>query len=157
MEGISSWIAGISAVVLMSSVISVVVPKNTAGRVVSMIGGIMVITALVSPFMDSGASGIITIGKAYEESIEKSVRKASERTDEIKNDIIERKLCSYVLEKAKTEESKCRLSLEIRGGMPVGADIICEDEEVSERVKDILQKEFGLPRESSENENEGSQ
>ena len=40
MEWIRSWIAGISAVVLIVSVISVIAPKNTAGRVVSMLGSI---------------------------------------------------------------------------------------------------------------------
>lgn len=150
MEGISSWIAGISAVALMVSVISVTAPKNSAGRVASMLGGILVLVALVSPIFDFETSEILSVGKVYEESVSQRVSEASARTDEVKNGIIQKHLVSYVLKEADADESICKLNIELDGEMPVSASVISSDEEVCKRVLKVLCGELGIPKEKIE-------
>ncbi len=150
MEGISLWIAGISAVALMVSVISVIAPKNSAGRAASMLGSILVLIALVSPLFDFEASQILGIGRGYEEEISKRIEETEKKTTDVKNDIIKNRLTAYVLEKAKTDESECKLSMEIQDGEIKSATVASRESAVAERVSEVLEGELGIARESVE-------
>ncbi len=150
MEGISSWIAGISAVALMVSVISVIAPKNSAGRVASMLGSILVLVALVSPVFDFEASEIIGVGKAYEESVSERVAEASVRSGEVKNNIIQERLASYVLEEADADENVCKLNIVLDGEIPVSAIVKSSDKTSAERVSKVLEDDLGIPKEAQE-------
>ena len=150
MEGISSWIAGISAVSFIVSVISVIAPKNSAGRVSSMLGSILVLVALVSPIFDFEGAKILGMGKVYEEEISKRIESAEEKTADIKNDIIQNKLTAYVLEKAKTDENECKVSVEVSDGAVLSATIECYERGITDRVLTVLENELGIAKESVE-------
>ncbi|MBR3848813.1 MAG: hypothetical protein IKM21_05940 [Oscillospiraceae bacterium] len=154
MEGLSSWIAGISAVALIVSVISVVAPKNSAGRVVTMLGSILVLVAFVLPVLDFEALRLIGVGEAYEEKISEQIEKAEKETDEIKNNIIKEKLTAYVLDKAKTDENECKVDIKIQDGAAMSAIVECGERNISERVSEILEKELGIAKESVKIKNE---
>lgn len=134
----------------MVSVISVIAPKNSAGRAASMIGSILVLIAFISPLFDFEASELFGIGKAYEDEISKRIAQTEQKTLEVKNDIIQNKLTAYVLEKAKTDESECRLSMEIRDEKIVSATVISRKHDAAERVSDVLKSELRLAEESVE-------
>lgn len=154
MEWIRSWIAGISAVVLIVSVISVIAPKNTAGRVVSMLGSILVLVAFVLPVLDLEALSLIDAGEAYKETVSEKIEKTEKETADIKDGIIKNKLTAYVLDKAKTEESECKVNIEVRDGAVVSATLVSGKKDVSERVSEILVKELGVAKESVKIKNE---
>ena len=150
MEGISSWIAALAAVSFIVSIISVIAPKNSAGRVASMLGSILVLVALVSPIFDFEGAKLLGMGKVYEEKISERIETAEEKTADIKNNIIQEKLAAYVLEKAKTDENECKVSVEVSDGAVLSATIECHERGISDRVLTILENELGIAKESVE-------
>ena len=145
MEGISSWIAGISAVALMASVISVIAPKNSAGRVAFMIGSMLVLVALVAPIFGFETEDFSEIRKTYEDIVAEKTEAAKTSGEAVKNNIIQDKLTTYVLQEAKTDASECKLTIEVKDERAVSAKIVCRDSAVSKRVSEVLSEDLNIP------------
>ncbi len=153
MEGIKLWIASLSAVTLIMSVISSLAPKNSAGRVCSMLGSVMLIVVLISPIKKITSSDIFEMSRAYEDEINKSIETSAEKFEEIENEIIGEKLSAYVLNKAKA--NACEVSVKLDGDMPVSATVISKSAEEAGRVCAVLEEEFGISPEKQEVKIEG--
>lgn len=139
MQGIGSWIAGICATSLIVAVVSSVAPKNSAGRVCVMMGSVMVIVALLLPVLNISGRSLLDLGSDYQREIEKKI----EETEKIKNDIIERELSSYVLNKAGAEEN-CKIYFSVENGAVVSADVVSSDASAEARVREVLKEEFKI-------------
>lgn len=155
MQGISSWVAGIAAAVLILGAVSVVAPKNSAGRVCFVIGNILVLVALVSPLGQFDSMRLLDVGNEYYREVKESVSNAGLTSEKIKNKIIGENLSAYVLNKASVSEEACRVSMEISDGEVLSAKIISTDRASAKRVSMVLEQDLGIPSESQKIKVEG--
>jgi len=151
-QGISSWVSGIAATVLLLAVVSVIAPKNSAGRVCAMLGNILVILALVSPLGRFDAESLFDVGNEYYEKISESVQEAEAKSEEMKNRLIGERLSAYVLDKAGADAGECKVTVNVVGGRAVSAEIFCVDKTLEARVSQVLEKELGVPCKNMEAE-----
>ncbi len=149
MEGVKTWIASLCAVTFIMSVVAAIAPKNSAGKVCSMLGSIILIFVLVSPLKQISSSEIFAIGRVYQSRIDERIQKSQIKCEEIENKIIEEKLSAYVLNKAKLDAG-CEAYIEVEERVPVAASVIINDFSNKEKVSRVLEEDLGLSIEKQE-------
>ncbi len=148
MQGISLWVSGLCAASLVVAVTSAIAPKNSAGRVSVMIASVLVMVALVSPVVDLREVAILDIGRDYESRIEQKIEETTEKTGQLKKDIIEEELSSYVLNKADAETSK--VNIKVEDGVAVSAKVKGRNSDEVKRIRKILEDELLVPAKRQE-------
>ncbi len=164
MELVKDWIGGICAVAIIVSVIKAIAPQNSAGRCVQLIGALVLILAVVSPFKSMSVSDIVKNDRSYELEFEKQSHNLQEENEKIQKQIIEKEVCSYISQRMLDFGLSCRvITVEIvkrQDGYlyPEEVRIITEQKlSQAERkeIEKVIKRECGIAEDKVAFESEG--
>ena len=146
-EYISGWVHSVSAVAMIMAIITVLTPKNTAGRTAMLCGSIILTAVLVSPIKAFDMEKVSEYDRDFKFEIEEKANAIVMTGEKMKEDIIEEKLRTYILQRTKQFGIICDVSVVCRDGMPDSVTIGLRREEDREKISEILVSECGIAKE----------
>ncbi len=96
MELVKDWIGGICAVAVIVSVIKAISPKNPAGKCVQLVGALVLILTVISPFKSLSVSDIVINDRRCELEFEEKSLNLQEENENIQKEIIEDQIAAYI-------------------------------------------------------------
>ena len=107
MEWFRTWIYGVCVAAVLVSVAKSIAAKNTAGRYVSVIGSVVIVCAMLSPFKSIDVRDISKYRVQYDYQSRALSESLQEQNERIKFGIIEKELSAYILERAEQTQTQC--------------------------------------------------
>ncbi len=145
---ISNWVRSIATVTMMMAAVTVLTPKNTAGRAAMLCGSILLTAVLVSPIKTFDIEAVSEYDRKFELEIEKRAEAISREGEKVKETIIEENLRTYILQRAKQFGISCDIAVACRDGMPHLVTVRLKRKEDRERISEILTEECGIAKEN---------
>lgn len=146
MQGISSYIYSLTSMAIVASIIAILLPKNTAGRISIMSVGIVMTAVVVSPIKAIDGQSISGYMEEAERGISEYTRDASEKNQKICDEIIEEKVRAYILQRSNEEGIKCDVTIKFENGEPLYAEVFIENSHDAKRVAEIIRGECGIAK-----------
>ena len=147
-EYVSGFVKSVATVTMIMAAITVITPKNAAGRAAMLCGSILLTTVLVSPIKAFDASVLSEYDKRIEVEIEGRAKNISQKGGELKENIIEQNLRTYILQRTKQFGIFCDAKVLCLDGVPYTASVKLERKEDREKVSQILTEECGIAKEN---------
>ncbi len=144
-EFIRSWVSAIAAVTMMMAVVSVLTPKNSAGRAVMLCGSIIMMVVLVSPIKKLDVSALSGYGARFQKEIEFRAEQVSRQNEKLRKDIIEENTRAYILQRAESMGISCDLDIECYDDVPYTAVVSVKNKDVVPAVSMLLERDVGIP------------
>ncbi len=145
MDFIRNWVTAIASATIIIATISAICPKNSAGRIASLCGNILLSFTLLSPIK---AFDISVIEK-YDAQITGEIREKTEMFEAVSNNakkcIIEENLQTYILQKAKNAGIDCQVRIYCKDALPYSASVTCGKPADLKIVAAIIETELGVP------------
>ncbi len=145
MEFIHSWVSAIAAVTMMMAVVSVLTPKNSAGRAVMFCGSIIMTVVLVSPIKKLDVAALSGYSARFEKEVERRAEQVSRQNEKLRKDIIEENTRAYILQRAESMGISCDLDIECSDDVPYTAVVCVKNKDVVPAVSGLLEMEVGIP------------
>ena len=146
MNGISNYIYSVSSMAVVASIIAVLLPKNTAGRISIMSVGIIMTAVIVSPIKAIDAGNISGYMEETQREISQYTRTASEKNQKICDEIIEEKLRAYILQRSNEAGIKCDVAIKFENGEPHYAEVFAGGGRDGDKVAEIIRGECGIAK-----------
>ena len=148
LDSINNWILGIVSAAVIVSIILSIVPKNSVSKIVQMIGGIIIILAIIAPIKGVKLDDFTINSLKYDKEFSGLKRNFDEENEKIKISIIEEKLSSYILDKAGGKiRAKVYVSKNDQGGYyPRKVEIYYKSLSEKEKrvLSDYIKEELGV-------------
>ena len=141
---LQSWIGRICAASILVAVIGALVPKNSAGKIVCLIGAVIMIFVLVSPFKKFDVLQLASYSHEYEEKLREKVENMQAMNEKEENAIIEARLKSYILQRTEQMGIRCEVSIYCKEKTPYTAVVVTEDKNNSGAIKKMIESECGI-------------
>lgn len=103
-ELLGQWVRGIAAVAVICGAALAVTPKSKVKNVLKVLCGVVLIIALIRPFIDSDSAELSMDMARYRAQADAVAKNAEEQKTNLSRSIIEQKLESYILDKAQSME-----------------------------------------------------
>lgn len=154
MELVKDWIGGICAVAIIVSVIKAIAPQNSAGRCVQLVGALVLVMAVISPFKSLSVSDIMKNDRRYELEFDRQNNRLQEENEKIQKEIIETEVSSYISQRLIDFGLKCKevevAAVKRQDGYLYPESIrILMDEKISEtkrkEIEKTVKRECGIP------------
>lgn len=137
--------SAIAAVTMIMAVVSVLTPKNSAGRAVMLCGSIIMMVVLVSPFKKLDVSALSDYSARFEKEIEHRAEQVRRQNEKLRKNIIEENTRAYILQRAEAMGISCDLNIECCGDVPHTAVVSVKNKDVVPAVSELLEREVGIP------------
>lgn len=147
-EYISGFVKSVATVTMIMAAVTVITPKNAAGRAAMLCGSIILTAVLVSPIKSFDTSFLSEYDKRIEVEIEKKAKNISEKGEELKENIIEENLRTYILQRTKQFGIVCDVRVLCLEGVPHSVSVELKRDEDKEKVSQILTEECGIAEEN---------
>lgn len=143
------WLTSIVVVTLLLSVAQVLVPEGSIRRVVSFVGGLILLVALLRPVLGADLERLRLDLDGYEQALQEAREELVSAGDTELTERIEERTAAYISDKADALGLKVTVRVETdlgANGVPVpsGAEIAGPQ---SEELASYMEKELGIPRE----------
>ncbi len=146
MQGISNYIYSVSSMAIVASVIAILLPKNTAGRISIMSVGIIMTAVVVSPIKAIDGQSIAGYMEEIEGQISEHTRGVSEKNQKICDEIIGDKVRAYILQRSNEEGIRCDVSIKYESGEARYAEAFVENSNDAKKVLEIMRGECGIAK-----------
>ncbi len=147
MESIRVWIVSLGAVVMLSSAACALVPKNGAGKAVSLACAALVMAVLLSPIGKADIDVPDVFVDELSREIELSADKFHIENEKLTQDIIEYETEAYILQRAEDIGISCKVSVFSEENVPHSAEVRIKEGTPHEKLSEIIEAECGIPRE----------
>lgn len=146
---IRTWLLSVVTASLAVSLAESVVPAGTLRRVLSVIGGLILLLVMLQPLLRVDLKEIKLDTSGYREAIQERQAELEDADQEQMTKLIEEKTESYILDKAKRLGISCTVKVRTKTGedgtpYPVSAVLSCAP---SEALSAYLEQELGIPKE----------
>ncbi|MBR3910383.1 MAG: hypothetical protein IKJ54_03720 [Anaerotignum sp.] len=141
MENIRGWIGSVAAVMMIMAAVSAICPKNSAGRIVALCGSLILTAVLITPLKSFDVALFEQYAESYVRGLEEKGARLKEENEMLRDDIIEKNLRAYILERADMMGIDCDVRVESRNGVPHSAEICVKDKAKAYAVKEMIKKE----------------
>ena len=138
----------VATATMIMAAVTVITPKNAAGRAAMLCGSIILTAVLVSPIKSFDTSFLSEYDKRIEVEIEKKAKNISEKGEELKENIIEENLRTYILQRTKQFGIVCDVRVLCLEGVPHSVSVELKRDEDKEKVSQILTEECGIAEEN---------
>jgi len=142
MEWIKDWIVGICVTAVLVSVVKTLTPQNSAGKCVQLVGALMLIITVISPFKKLQFHTTLYQSNIYEYDREKLVVSLENENEKIRKEFIEDAIETYIFQRAEEFDiklSRVYIEMEEKGIRIKSVEIIA-DESVSESKANEFEK-----------------
>ena len=147
-EYVSGFVKSVAAVTMIMAAVTVITPKNAAGRAAMLCGSILLTVVLVSPIKSFDISFLSQYDKKIEVEIEGRAENILNKGEELKEGIIEENLRTYILQRANQFGILCDAKVFCLEGVPHSVSVRVKKNEDKERVSRILTEECGIAKEN---------
>ncbi len=144
---VSGFVHSVATVTMIMAAVSVITPKNAAGRAAMLCGSILLTVVLLSPIKGFDTSALSEYDKKIEVEIDGRAESILQKGEELKEDIIEENLRAYILQRTKQFGIYCDAEVLCLEGMPDSVRVKLKREEDKEKVSQILTEECGIAKE----------
>jgi len=146
---VREWLFSIVCASMLVSVAENAAPPGNLRKIVSLIGGLILLVVLVRPLMELDLCDWIPEYGGY-------VKEVEQRQEELEKDrarqlqiLIEQRTAAYISDKAESMGLACRVEVECRAGgdglpRPVGVTVFGT---ASQELKNWIRKELDIPEE----------
>ena len=153
MEAVRSWITGVCVASILVAVAMSLVSKNSVGRVVRLVGSIIIVFAVFLPISRWDATDLARSISHYDVKPDEIATRANTENTKMKTLLIANKLSSYILERAKTLGITCEVSIGFEPGQTTPSRIMValppKAKEKREALSALIVKECGIKPEFS--------
>lgn len=147
-EQIGRWIYSVATVTMIMAVITVITPKNTAGRAAMLCASIAFTAVLVSPIKAFDVSGLSEYERNFRSEIDGKSKEIEVQSLQARENIIEENLRAYILQRAKQFGISCDAEVQCIDGTPRFVAVVLRNEKDREKVSEILLEECGIEKEN---------
>lgn len=153
MEVAKDWIGGICAVAVIVSVIKAISPQNPAGKCVQLVGALVLILTVISPFKSLSISDVYINDRRYEFGFEEQSMALKEVNGNIQKEIIEDEIAAYISQRlldsgVSGSDVTVGIAKGQKGDFYPDKVKIMTDENVSKserrEIEDIIKRECGV-------------
>ena len=100
MEYVKGFVGTVATVTMIMAIVSVVTPKNAPGRAAMLCGSILLMTALISPMKEFDPDLFSEYDKKIESEIGMRAESMRQKSEKLKESIIEENLRTYIFKRA---------------------------------------------------------
>lgn len=151
-ELIRSWVIGITAMSLITSVVMAITPSGKVRKTISLICGMAMIVVLISPVLDFDYDSLSQYVKEYDYSTEELENNLDKENERLAKAIIEEKSSAYILDKAESVGGQdAHVSVEAKldnegswnpWEVTIGGDYTSEQQS---EIKSTIEEDLGIP------------
>jgi stage III sporulation protein AF len=102
MDGLGAWIKGIAGAAIICGAALAITPKGRVREVLKVLCGLLLIVAVVSPFIGAGLDGFSIDLARYRQQADSITGAAEKEQTNLSRTIIEREVNTYILDKAQS-------------------------------------------------------
>lgn len=152
-----SWIRGIIYTAVFCSVALALTPNGRVKNAEKLLCGIVLLAAILSPIFSVNSETYASEAAYYAETAKRLAGEGKENTERLNRTLIEQELCAYILDKAESigihiSSVAVEVAWDDAGyWYPISASISGSASEAdTERLKDVIEAELGIPEERQE-------
>ncbi|MBE6911052.1 MAG: hypothetical protein IJO61_09085 [Oscillospiraceae bacterium] len=145
---VKGFVGAVATVTMIMAIVAVVTPKNAAGRAAMLCGSILLMTVLVSPMKELDPALFSEYDRKIESEIETKAEMMRQKSERLKESIIEENLRTYIFKRAEQFGIRCDAQPEYFNGEVCSVTVKLENEKDVEKVSQILVEECGIAKEN---------
>lgn len=148
MEMLREWICGICISAIIVSMVKNIAPGNPSGKIVSLVGSIIMIISVIAPVIKSDFEDVFSKNALCNTEYEKIEADFRNTNEKLQSEIIEEEISSYVLKRAETLGVECTsadvtTARDAQGQIKLkSVKIELKENKVKEQIAKVLKEEL---------------
>ncbi len=146
MDFLQNWVGRICTVTLIVAICGALTPKNSSGRIVCLIGTLIMTVVIISPFKKIDISQISAYSREYAQDLEGKINVMQETNEKTKEALIEERLATYILQRTSQMGVACKVMVLCEDGVPSSVSVITSDSTKNADLRKMIENECGIKR-----------
>lgn len=146
MEVLQNWITGICAVSILVAVARAITPKTAPAGAVRMIGGLLLVLAILLPLGKLDVAQLRFDNRRAEQALADQTARLSAENEKIREDIIAESLSAYIWKRAGCREGALRVRVRCENEIPTQVILYAAPEVNTARILKLIEEECGFSR-----------